>query len=91
MSDVVEKDIAEISKYYADKQDLHIKNRIYWWKSPGAINLVTSAAFNTNIVEVRNKIPDVKRVFTNTGFDGEIREVENKISNVSGFVTSNAF
>ena len=91
MSDVVEKDIAEISKHYADKQDLHTKNRIYWWKSSGASNLVTSAAFNTNFVEVRNKIPNVKRVFINIGFDAEIREVENKISNVSGFVTNNAF
>ena len=53
--------------------------------------LVTYIAFNIQIGDVENKIPDISRLGTNTGFDAKSGEVEDKIPDISGLGTHTAF
>ena len=66
LSDVVDKEVLNISYCNADKQDLDNKIKDVENKIPEVSGLATNTAFNTKIGEVENKRADVSKVVTNT-------------------------
>lgn len=50
--------------------------------------LVSTAAFNTNVKETENKIPDIISLSTKTALKTKATDIENRIPNTSIFITA---
>ena len=50
--------------------------------------LVSTAAFNTNVKETENKIPDIISLSTKTALKTKATDTENRIPNTSIFITA---
>ena len=66
-----------VSKTKYDNEDGNLKLKI-----PDVSGLLQTSVFNSKIIEVENKIPDISNLATKT----EVTTIKNKIPNISNFV-----